>query len=84
MLRAGPALARVEVGMPLGLPESIAQDRSPGLQLPTPRGTTGFRVASSDNLRGHHCGVGLFLRHPPHALHLALRLSDEQVGPDCD
>ena len=67
--------------MPLGLPESIFQDHSSGLQLSTPHWTVGFGVAASDNLRGHHCRICLFLRHPPHALHLALRLFDEQAAP---
>ena len=36
------------------------------------RGLVGLGVAARDNLRGHHCRIGLFLRHPPHALHLTL------------
>ena len=64
--------------MPLGLPESIAQDHPPGLQLSTPCGIVGVGVAASDDLRSHHCRFGLLV---PHALHLALRLSDEQVAP---
>ena len=81
MLRAGPTLARVEMGMRLGLPESVAQDHPLDLYLPTPSGTVEFGVAASDNLRSHHCRFGLLLRHPPHASHLALRLLDEQVAP---
>ena len=67
--------------MPLGFPESVAQDHSRGLQLSTACGIVGFGVAASDNLRSHHRRFGFLLRHPPHVVHLALRLSDEQVAP---
>ena len=79
MLRARPALARVEMFMPLGLPESIAQEYPPGLQLSAPCGTGVLGVAARDNSRSNHRRFGLLLRHPPHVIHLALRLSDEQV-----
>ena len=39
-----------------------------------------FSVAARDGLRSHHRRFGLLLRHPPHAVHLTLRLSDEQVA----
>ena len=68
-------------GMPLGFPTSAAQDHPLGLQLSTACGTLGVGVVARDDSRSHHRRVGLFLRHPPHALHLALRLSDEQVSP---
>ena len=41
----------------------------------------GVGVAARDDLRSHHRGFALLLRHPPHVVHLALRLSDEQVAP---
>ena len=69
----------VEVGMPLELPESVAQDHPLGLQFSTPCGIV--EVTARDNLRSHHCRFGLLQRHPPHALHLALRLFDKQVAP---
>ena len=68
-------------GMPLGFPESVAEDHPPGPRLSTPCGIVGLGVAARDNLRGHHRRFGLLSRHPPHAVHLALRLSDEQVAP---
>ena len=45
VLQAGPALARVEVGMPLGLPKSSAKDHSCGLQLSTSCGDCGESVS---------------------------------------
>ena len=36
VLRAGPTLARVEMGMPLVLPESVAQDHPCGFQCRSP------------------------------------------------
>ena len=62
------------------LPTSIAQDHPLGLQLPTPCGIVVVSVAAGHDLRSHHRRFGLLLRHPPHAVHLALRLSEEQVA----
>ena len=81
VLRAGPALARVEVEMPLGLPESVAQDHPRGLQFSTPSGVVGVGVTARDDPRSHHRRFGFLVRHPPHAVHLALRLLDEEVAP---
>ena len=79
--RAGAALARLELGMPLGLPESVAQDHSGGLQFSTASGIMGVGVAARDNVRSHRHRFGFLVRHPPHVVHLVLRLSDEQVVP---
>ena len=63
-----------------GFPTSAAQDHPLGLQLSTACGTVGVGVAARDDLRSHHRRFGLLLRRPPHAVHLALRLPDEQVA----
>ena len=59
---------------------SVAQDHPLGLQLSTPCGTVGVGVTERDDLRSHHRRFGFLVGHPPHAVHLALRLSDEQVA----
>ena len=66
--------------MPLLLPESVAQDDPPGLQLSTACRTVVVSVAARDDLLSHHRRLGLLVRHPPHALHLALSQLDEQVA----
>ena len=60
---------------------SAAQEHLFGLQLSTTRGIVGVGAAARDDLRSHRRRLGLLVRHPPHALHLALRLPNEQV--DC-
>ena len=37
----------------------------------------GVSVAAREDLRSHHRGLGFLVRHPPHAVHVALRLLDE-------
>ena len=80
MLRAGAALARVEMGLSLGLLSWAPPSDPPGVQLPAQSGTLGCDVGAHTDVRGHHCGVGFLVRDPAHAVHLALRLPQEQVA----
>ena len=84
-MEASPAVARVKVGVPLGLPKSSAQDHPRGLQLSTTCVAASQFSASSAvwdcaGQRRNHRRFGLLLCHPAHVVHLALRLSDKQVA----